>query len=284
MILSFIGFFFDFEGLKLDYFVRNRSFGNFVLNNRHSNFKSMCFTVHFGKKSSEELKEYSSKKKGIKINTELDLNYPKINGFSHPLLPIIKDSSIDSMCWGLIPSFAKEENYKDLQKMTLNSRGETIFEKPSFKNSIKNKRGILVLDGFYEWRHFNKIKYPYYIFPKNDSVFYLGCIYNSWVSKESGEIIDSFSIITTPANILMEKIHNTKKRMPLILDKRDIENWINPKEDIEKVKNLLNAYKEGDMDAFTVNFSSIEKNQSFNSGEIIKEFIYPEIELLDSIS
>src|SRR5690554_7786151 len=76
----------------------------------------MCFTVHFGKKSSEELKEYSSKKKGVKINTELDLNYPKINGFSHPLLPIIKDSSIDSMCWGLIPSFAKEENYKDLQK------------------------------------------------------------------------------------------------------------------------------------------------------------------------
>ncbi len=56
LILGFISFFFDFEGLKLDYFVRNRSFGNFALNNRHSNLKSMCFTVHFGEKSSEELK------------------------------------------------------------------------------------------------------------------------------------------------------------------------------------------------------------------------------------
>lgn len=284
MILGFISFFFDFEGLKLDYFVSKRSFGNFALNNCHYNLKSMCFTVHFGKKSSEELKEYSSKKKGIKINTELDLNFPLINGFSHPLLPIIKDSSIESLSWGLIPSFANEENYKDFQKMTLNSRGETIFEKPSFKNSIKDKRGVLVLDGFYEWRHFNKTKYPYYIFSKNDSVFYLGCIYNTWVNKESGEIIDSFSIITTEANSLMEKIHNTKKRMPLILDENDIDNWVNPKHDIEKVKRMIRAYKAEEMEAITVKLTNIEKNDNLYSDNLNKEFIYPELELLDSIS
>lgn len=244
----------------------------------------MCFTICIEKKSSVELKEYSSKKKGIKVNSQLDFNYPIINGFSHPYLPIIKDSSIDSCLWGLIPSFAKEENYRDFQNNTLNSRSETIFEKPSFKNSIKDKRGILVLDGFYEWRHFNKTKYPYYVFPKNDSVFYLGCIYNTWVNNESGEIIDSFSIITTPANILMEKIHNTKKRMPLILDKTNIEEWIDPKQDTEKVKSLLKTYKEEDMGAFTINLSNIEKSENLNSDEVKKEFIYPEIELLDSMS
>lgn len=68
-----------------------------------------------------------------------------------------------------------------------------------------------------QWRDFNKKKYPYFIHLKDREVFSLGGIYESWANRETGELHNTYSIVTTAVNNLMATIHNTKLRMPLIL-------------------------------------------------------------------
>lgn len=73
-------------------------------------------------------------------------------------------------------------------------------------------------------------------------VYYLGCIYNA----------DTFSIITTNANPLMERIHNTKKRMPLILSREDIQRWVNPTTQTQDVDRLMQSFDASHMDAYEI--------------------------------
>ena len=161
----------------------------------------MCFTVSFEGKAIKAVKEHLINNKNLKMNGEFSDVYYLVSGFSHPRLPVIKKHSIDISEWGVIPSFVPdEEKANELANMTLNARSDTIHEKPSFRNSIKSNRCVLPLDGFYEWQQAGKIKLPYYIYPTDETVFYLGCIYNTWVNKNTGEIRDTFSIITTEAN------------------------------------------------------------------------------------
>ncbi|MFA6863927.1 MAG: SOS response-associated peptidase, partial [Dysgonamonadaceae bacterium] len=139
-----------------------------------------------------------------------------------------------------------------IQNKTLNARADTIYERRSYKNAIVSQRCVLVVDGFFEWRHAPNQKIPYYIYPKDGTVFYLGCIYNTWTDKETGEMKDTFSIITTEANPMMEFIHNSKKRMPLILSKDDIAAWIDPESATETVNHLMKPYDESQMSAHTI--------------------------------
>ena len=150
-----------------------------------------------------------------------------INGFNFTKNPIITDEEpniIQHYNWGLIPSWAKDE---EIKKMTLNARIETIDEKPSFRSSI-NKRCLVIANGFYEWQWLdskgkNKIKYEIGI--GNDDLFAFAGLYSQWVNTITGEIKDTYTIITTQANEIMSEIHNTKKRMPIILKPEDEKNW-----------------------------------------------------------
>lgn len=204
--------------------------------------------------------------------------YFHVSGFEHPLLPIVRYDGIFLYQWGLIPGWVKDDaKAKEMQKMTLNCVGETAFVKPSFRKSISTKRCLLGVNGFYEWRDYNKVKYPYFIKVKDSSIFSLGCIYENWVDKNSGEIHNTFSIITTPANPLMEKIHNIKKRMPLIIDRMHEKDWINPSLSTEAVKNLIVPYDEKKMVAYTVSRSLNDVRLNRNIPEILDEVKYAEL-------
>src|SRR5690554_664249 len=190
----------------------------------------MCFTVSFEGNAIKAVKEHLKTYPKLKMEGEFNNTYYLVSGFAHPKLPVIKNESVEISEWGLIPSFAaNDEKAKEIASMTLNARSDTIHQKPSFKNSIITNRCILPLDGFYEWQHNGINKQPYYIYPTDETVFYLGCIFNRWVNRQTGELRDTFSIITTDANPLMATIHNSKKRMPLILPKSSIEAWTDPK-------------------------------------------------------
>lgn len=135
------------------------------------------------------------------------------NGFDFPLTPIIIDenpSEIVHYNWGLIPTWAKDDS---IQKMTLNARIETVDEKPSFKNSV-NKRCLVIANGFYEWQWHDtkgKNKTKYQIGIGNDNLFAFAGLYSQWTDKNTGEIKDTYTIVTTEANPLMAEIHNIKK-------------------------------------------------------------------------
>lgn len=158
-----------------------------------------------------------------------DEYYPAIyNGFQHPKTPVITNAdatSIQMYNWGLIPFWAKDNS---IRKNTLNARFETLNEKASFRSSLNN-RCLVLSDGFYEWEWLDpkgKQKQKYLITLPNEEAFAFAGLWNDWVDKSTGEIVKTYTIITTEANELMAKIHNTKKRMPFILAPELEEAWL----------------------------------------------------------
>ncbi|PKP20588.1 MAG: DUF159 family protein [Bacteroidetes bacterium HGW-Bacteroidetes-21] len=152
------------------------------------------------------------------------------NAFANIQWPVITSShsgEISQFGWGLIPGWIKDaESAKKIKLQTLNARSETVFEKPSFRNSIKSKRCLIPSTGFYEWQHEGKMKIPWFIRLKDVEIFSMAGIWDEWTDRNTGEIVRTFSILTTPANAIMEKIHNTKKRMPLMLLPHQEKAWL----------------------------------------------------------
>lgn len=154
------------------------------------------------------------------------------NGFQHPKTPVITNADehrIQMYHWGLIPFWAKNES---IRKNTLNARIETLKEKASFRSSLNN-RCLVLSDGFYEWQWLDekgKKKQKYLISRPGEEAFAFAGLWNDWVDKSTGEIVRTYTIITTEANELMAKIHNNKKRMPFILSQEKEADWLKGEE------------------------------------------------------
>ena len=152
----------------------------------------------------------------------------EINGFTFPFVPVItgnKPDEVQVFSWGLKPHWAKND---DIRKNTLNAKIETLEEKPSFRSYINN-RVLIPAAAFFEWQWLDekgKQKQKYRISVKQQEIFYFGGIWCEFVDKETGEVLPTFSIITTEANELMAEIHNTKKRMPVIIKEEDKEKYL----------------------------------------------------------
>jgi putative SOS response-associated peptidase YedK len=210
-------------------------------------------------------------------------DYYFVSGFSKPFLPVVTHNGIELKRWGLIPNWVLDPiSANEICGKTLNAVGETVFQKPSFKKNILSRRCVLPVNGFYEWRDVNKAKYPYFIKPREGDVFRLGCIYDTWLNKETGEELSTFSILTTPANPLMEKIHNLKKRMPLILRPEDEDQWVDPDLKPAQITALIKTFDEAEMEAYTVSKLVNSTKNERNEPGAIEGVEYPELMLLDS--
>jgi putative SOS response-associated peptidase YedK len=140
---------------------------------------------------------------------------------------------IVTMKWGLVPHWAKDET---IGNKLINARSETVTEKPSFRDSFKKRRCLIIADGFYEWQGSGMKKKPFFICMKDGSPFGMAGLYDMWTNA-SGEKITTCTIITTEANEIMKPIHH---RMPVILDGRHYDVWLNvEKTDEAFLKTLL---------------------------------------------
>ena len=176
-----------------------------------------------------------SKKYGKKIPKGMD-ETPVFfsSGFSYPTWRIVtKESTLENMNWGLIPSWFKDADYKDIASMTLNARVETVGEKASFKNLIHRSECIVPSTGFFEWQTSGKEKIPYFIRPANGPIFSMAGFYDEWLDPFLGTVRKTFTILTCPANELMAEIHNSKKRMPVILETSQENLWLEGKIDLK---------------------------------------------------
>ncbi len=201
-----------------------------------------------------------------------------VSGFDHPVLPVVSTEGITFSHWGLIPSWAKNGNSaNDLKSKTLNAAGETIFEKHSFRKAASSQRCLLGINGFFEWRQFNNQKYPYFITSVKNEIFSLGCLFDTWQNPDTGEKHHTFSIVTTPANPLMEKIHNSKKRMPLIIPEDYEKDWISAGLTQSEVAGLIKSYDERDMKAITISKKVNNVKNNRNVPDIIIPVGYPEL-------
>jgi putative SOS response-associated peptidase YedK len=163
---------------------------------------------------------------------ELFVETKHINGYNHPLLPVITNQEphqIQRLSWGLIPFWAKDSK---ISNSTLNAKIETVSQLPSFKNSIQN-RCLVLADGFFEWKHLDekgKNKQCYLIGIPEEAPFAFAGIYSKWKNPSSGQEQITYSILTTEANSFMSEIHNSGLRMPVILKPQEESDYLNGKE------------------------------------------------------
>ncbi len=170
------------------------------------------------------------------------------------------------MRWGLVPFWAK--SVKDADKYSMiNAKSEEIEEKRSFKNAFLKRRCIVPVSGFFEWKRQTKSsKIPHVIRLKKDPIMSLAGIWEYWESKEDGEVVESFALITTAANKFMSKIHD---RMPVILDKKDEDAWLDPENiDPKNLKKLLIPCGEDRLESYQV--STAVNSPKNNSPEVLE--------------
>jgi putative SOS response-associated peptidase YedK len=201
-----------------------------------------------------------------------------VNGYAHPQLPVITNADakhVVTMQWGLIPGWTKNaEGAEAIQDKTLNATCEGVFEKPAFKSSIRFNRCVVLVDGFYEWQHKGKTKLPYYIFAANGQILPLGGLWAEWTDTDTGEVLESCTIITTPANELMAQIHNVKKRMPLIIDHDQASRWLDDQLGEEEIRKMMVPCADGLLKAKNIDslITSTKKNTNVPEVQRIAPF------------
>jgi putative SOS response-associated peptidase YedK len=220
----------------------------------------MCYTIEINLTREQIEKRFNAK---FKNGSDFEPRQ-KVSAFTLPSLPVICSDSKDEVklfTWGLIPFWVKnEEDAKTIRTKTFNARAESIADKASYRNSFKSKRCLVLADGFYEWHTSGKEKIPYFINLKDNSPFALAGLYDNWLNRETGEYISTFTVITTRANPMLEKIHNLKKRMPVILSHHTERQWLDINLPPDNLKAMLEPFNEELMSA-----ERIEKSLFFNN-------------------
>lgn len=156
------------------------------------------------------------------------------------------------MEWGIVPPWAKPGKYS---RPMINARAETIWEKPSFRKLVKERRAIIPINGFYEWRRSGGGKIPYYFGASSIGAIALGGIY-----QISTDGVLQCCVVTTEANGLMQPIHD---RMPVVVPAESMGDWLNS-EDRNVVDQLMQPAEEGVLKKFRV---SKYVNNARNEGE-----------------
>lgn len=124
--------------------------------------------------------------------------------------------------WGLVPAWAKDPK---IGYNMINARAEEVAGKPAFREALKKRRCLVPADAFYEWQRLNaKSRQPYAFGLRSGEPYALAGLWEHWRPKD-GEAIETFTILTTDPNELMEPVHD---RMPVILEPRDYDRWLDP--------------------------------------------------------
>jgi len=234
----------------------------------------MCFTVNVNLVKEEIEERYGVSFPG-KYRYEPSYYY---HAFGLPELPAVCSGdpvSVRILKWGLIPSWVRSESDAgEIRIKTFNARAESIDKKPSFSPSFKSKRCIIPVRGFYEWQHTAKGKIPWYIFSADDEILSLAGLFSEWVQSSTGEVLGTFTVITTDANEMMSDIHNSKKRMPAILNREDEKKWIDLSLPSREARSLLKPYGEDFLKAHTVSPLINNRTANRNTPDIIKPYNY----------
>lgn len=210
----------------------------------------MCFYYAVVKTNAKALIE-----NGIIDEKQLSLFSDKqfVKGFDFPVMPVIsndKPAVIQMFRWGFVPAQTpnKEKATEFLtQYNTLNAKAESLFESRLFGKAIQKQRCLVLCSGFFEWRHKNpekknSEKYPFYVSLKDGGMFVFGGIWEKFTDQNTGEIIHTYAIITTRANELMEIVHNTKKRMPLIIEPENAMKWLDQNLNDDEIKTFFKPF------------------------------------------
>jgi putative SOS response-associated peptidase YedK len=230
-------------------------------------------------------------------------------GFDYSLNAVLKrqadkeDFDIVKMEWGFIPSYPRTR--EDVAKMRTGYKDangkfkqpyhmlnavceELLLPGKTYREAALKRRCLVLSTGFFEWRHIYPLnkktglplktsnKYPYYISLKDKGYFFIAGIWQPWTDKETGEYAETFAIVTTKANALMMQVHNSKNRMPTILNEDLAYEWLFGNLDEKTILEIAaTQYPSSEMQACTI-------AKDFREAlEPTKEFLYDEVPALE---
>ena len=169
---------------------------------------------------------------------------PRWNAAPMQWLPVVRQRPggariLHLLRWGLVPSWSKDES---IATKTINARGESVADKPSFRAAFRRRRCIVPINGFYEWQTVAGGKQPFYIHPVGEEFFGLAGLWERWMRPAEGEELDTFTLITTTANAAIRPLHD---RMPVILAPADYAAWLSADTAPDQVQALIQPCPEG---------------------------------------
>jgi putative SOS response-associated peptidase YedK len=239
----------------------------------------MCYNISLIKSSSDLELRFAARF----ADSTLYRPMHHVSGFSSPYWPVIsndKPDPIQFFRWGLIPFWTKDDPAANRMKFrTLNARAETIGTRPAFRAAIRNKRCLILTDGFYEWHDQNHKKYPFHIRLATRDAFAMAGIWDAWEDREDGTVLNTFAIITTRANPLIARIHNTKERMPVILKRDDEQKWLGGDLETTDIASRLVPFDHGEMEAFPVSRLISARGTNTNTPEAMAPQQYEDLSM-----
>lgn len=185
-----------------------------------------------------------------------------------------KPDELQAFQFAFTPSWAKKKMY------LVNARAEGDFnkenkphyqgemgitKKPAFRTAIRSKRCLVIASGFYEGPEKEKLDKPFYISKKNGELFSFAGIWDSWTDPETGEVSNTFGIITVAPNSMSQQIGH--HRSPLILSKKDEQKWLDDRLPLEEVLGLLKPYPGEEFKADPISIKV--KNPRYKSRDLI---------------
>ena len=137
--------------------------------------------------------------------------------------------------WGLVPSWATDLT---IGAKLINARAETVAEKPSFRSAFKQRRCLVLADGFYEWQRTDrKTKQPYYFQLADRQPFAFAGLWERWHGDD--HVVETCTILTTQANAVLQPVHD---RMPVIVAPEHYNRWLDATTVNEALQRLLHPY------------------------------------------
>jgi putative SOS response-associated peptidase YedK len=147
--------------------------------------------------------------------------------------------------WGLIPAWVKDPRTFSL---LINARGESVLDKPAFRNGMKRRRCLFPADGFYEWKRDGEKKQPYFVRLKSGQPMAFAGLWESWMGP-NGEEMETAAIVTTTASRSIAHIHD---RMPVIVPPEAFDFWLDPNVDGEMAASVIAPARDALIEAYAV--------------------------------
>lgn len=227
--------------------------------------------------SKEELSRMRTDEKTLSSFREDGVYRYHENGFDFMPGPVVTLGAPDEFKlfrWGMIPFWVKDnESAAKLRIQTLNCISEEMYDKPSFRDAAKNNQRCLIpVTGFFEWQWADekgKNKTPFFIHPGQKPVVSIAGLYSRWRDKTTSDYVYTYTVLTTVANPLMAEIHNSKKRMPVIIPPDYERDWLNPNLSKDDVLALCRPIEDDFLGAYKISKLITTKDADTNVPEVM---------------
>lgn len=243
----------------------------------------MCFHTSQTKKVTKLENRFKASLHDDDARDAYDIHSYHLNGFTHPnmlIIPQEEPSVIIAAKWGIMPHNKKlqdlEAYYKEAVKFGggLNAQSEKLFNHFLYKNVAHTKRCLIPVTGFFEPHEHQGKKYPFYITRKDNQPFALAGIYTLI------EGIPTFTILTKEASPLFEKIHNNRKRQPVIIHQDHEQKWLSDNLSENEILEIIHTpYPEEELNPYTVSKDLFSPKINSNTQDILEKVIYENVNI-----